>query len=208
MGMGTQSTAVLGDMLIDDKARLAQVTDTRRLSRYHWEDLLSLKEKDKLVICVSTLQSWMKTTKMDLKPLYAAREQEDAGLHGDGGSQMTIGGKTFYELKATVLFATMHQEANSGSMTLADMKKNFAWKEVFSVQFDGTDIWHTFAWKDAINLCDDLYFFRLALDSSHQYNLLFSKDRTKPLYVKRIFWDVAHAFSSAALLIAYLNRVM
>ena len=39
MGMGLRSSTV-DDSLLDEDARLAETTDAKRLSRYHWEDLL------------------------------------------------------------------------------------------------------------------------------------------------------------------------
>ena len=92
---------------------MAKITDARCLSRYHWEDLLLLEPGKRVVVMVSVLHWFMKSTRLGLTLIEIAWMQQEAGI---GGGEVMIGGKAFFNLKATMSNATLHHEAQSSDI--------------------------------------------------------------------------------------------
>eukprot|EP00560_Eucampia_antarctica_P008311 CAMPEP_0197825644 /NCGR_PEP_ID=MMETSP1437-20131217/2695_1 /TAXON_ID=49252 ORGANISM="Eucampia antarctica, Strain CCMP1452" /NCGR_SAMPLE_ID=MMETSP1437 /ASSEMBLY_ACC=CAM_ASM_001096 /LENGTH=331 /DNA_ID=CAMNT_0043425733 /DNA_START=250 /DNA_END=1242 /DNA_ORIENTATION=- len=68
IGLGLRSSKPKEESIFDNEALMAETTNIKRLSRYHWEDLLSLKTGGDVVLYCSNLQKWMMSTKtMKLK---------------------------------------------------------------------------------------------------------------------------------------------
>ena len=63
MGLGLRSSKPKEESVFDNEDLMAKTTNIKRLSRYHWEDLLSLKPGGNIVLYCSNLQKWMMSTK-------------------------------------------------------------------------------------------------------------------------------------------------
>ena len=209
-GLVTRSSAKGEDLFLDEDARTAETTDVKRLSRYHWEDIVNLQGGDNIVLFVSIKQKWMKTTKMGLVPLQASREQLQLGV---AGQTFQIGSRPFYALKAKLLYNTMHHDIAHGFTTLNQFKDAYKENGGFSISFTGTELKLSFFWRDVVKQANDLYFFGPALDSSRRFSYAFGKNRKSITLLKRIYWDLGRetygdTISSASLLIAYQSKLL
>ena len=166
MGLGLRSSQPKDDSFFDNDALVANTTNHKRLSRYHWEDLLHLNGGDNVVIMVSTLQKWMKTTKMKLAPWHAAKIQREAGIAGE---EQVIAGEKFYALKARVVSQSLSHEAKAGDITYENFQKAFANKGGgISLRFTGTNITHAFPWSFFVDQAERFYCFGPPLESSRR----------------------------------------
>ena len=92
LGLGLRST-MAADSLIDDEAYNIETTNEKRLSRYHWEDVLRLREGEPVVVYFNKDQDLQ--GRFASKPLDAAVTQKRSGI---GGQLTTINGRKFIAL--------------------------------------------------------------------------------------------------------------
>ena len=81
LGRGLRSS-VEEDLLIDDDGAMANTTNIKRTSRYHIEDILRMREKDKIVVYFKYNKTWLKNNYSNI-PLDAGEQQrgiEEPGL--------------------------------------------------------------------------------------------------------------------------------
>jgi hypothetical protein len=143
IGLGRRSDA-RDDLLLDEDARLCDVTDARRLSRCHFEDLLRMQTDSRLVLYfqLNTIGSGLHQT-FHQKPFLGSSGEKKPWVAGatqrscrTGGTTVTIAGNKYLVLKATVQHARAHHDAIAGVTNLAQLKKQFQQNEGFTVVFD------------------------------------------------------------------------
>ena len=213
LGLGLRSDA-RDDLLIDEDARLCNVTDQRRLSRCHFEDLLRLQSGARLVLYLKTnSRSTNVCPSLVLKPFDgklwdAAQLQRDASV---GGDITTLAGKKYVVLKTTMLHARSHHDAVSGDVSLSQVQKRFFAKEGFTLKHDGTESTLTLSWQQVIALSEDLLIFRPPLDGTRQYRRCFKGKGES--YCKRVYKNLAKetlgdVLTSSALTMAYQEKMI
>ena len=112
------------DLLLDEDARVCNVTDARRLSRYHFEDLLRVQEGVRLVLYLRANKRGTKLVAPLLaipfegegQPWSVAEAQCSAG---SAGNITSIGGGRYLVVTATMLHARAHHDAIAGLLTLS-----------------------------------------------------------------------------------------
>ena len=213
LGLGLRSDA-RDDLLIDEDARLCNVTDQRRLSRCHFEDLLRLQSGARLVLYLKTnSRSTNVCPSLVLKPFDgklwdAAQLQRDASV---GGDITTLAGKKYVVLKTTMLHARSHHDAVSGDVSLSQVQKRFFAKEGFTLKHDGTESTLTLSWQQVIALSEDLLIFGPPLDGTRQYRRCFKGKGES--YCKRVYKNLAKetlgdVLTSSALTMAYQEKMI
>ena len=213
LGRGLRSVAK-EDLLVDEEARLVHVTDARRLSHCHFEDILRMQEGARVVLYFKTninstnLCSELLSKPFHGKPWHAAEDQRQAGIAGNVSS---IVGTKFLVLRATIFRARYHHDAVAGFISLAEMKDLFLKKQGFTVKFDGTKIIQTLTWQEVIQYAEEILIFGPPLDGTRRYNTCF-RDRGAE-YCKRVYRHLGNETlgdvqSSSALALAYQEKVI
>ena len=117
MGMGTRSSL----SQIDEEAAVVNTTDLRRLSRYHMEDALGLKEGDR-VLLYFRMQGmrklkWLnkKTRGWDISHVIEANDAQPFKMMGD----------RYIQLYATVTQAKLNKDIQYGHCTMSDFKRHY-----------------------------------------------------------------------------------
>ena len=218
LGMGlrsSQRSPVVIDY--DDDDRLADVTKLASNSRYHWEDLLSVTDGDRILI-------YFRNKKKKMRDIFKDNAIYDAGVRlrssSVGGDLLSIAGQSFFVMQAEVIQSEFNRKAISGDLTKKEFQIAYEGNQGITVAFvgtstrDGTRMKIPFPWRTVYALRDDVYFFGPQTNSARRYSNLFYTDRrNSPKLVKRIFWDIAKEtfrdhFKSSCLLMAFQSKMI
>ena len=140
MGLGSQSLAMT-HLLVNDDARMTQTTSIKRLSRCHWEHLLTMQQGSNIFIHYLYKKCPLAKAPHHGLPLTAGDLQKKNDI---AGNITAIGGKQYLILKATILCATLHHTAVAGDLSLAQVKQAYRLNEGFFVRYNGTGIKQSF----------------------------------------------------------------
>ena len=113
LGLGLRS-GIKDLSLVDNDAVTLVTTNTKRLSRLHWEDILRLQEGDGLLIHFKR-HSLLVEDRFSLAPKDARVRQKMMGL---GGDVVRLDGSNVVVLCAAIDKAPLHLCAISGTLTL------------------------------------------------------------------------------------------
>ena len=120
MGLGLQLRSSINDDLLGDDNEVVRlrVTNHKRLSRLHWEDILAMHPRSSFVLYMKWDQSLIGGVYIGIpgKARLAQLEKKAAGKF------ITVFGEKFFVLKATIFKADAHIKANAGSLTYASLK--------------------------------------------------------------------------------------
>ena len=217
-GMGLRS-GTSPDLLVDESAYRMRTTKVKRLSRVHWEDVIQLKEGTPVVLYiahesdlvrkkVATVQRKMvRDEERNMSP----QQRADRG-DNKAGETISLSGRKYICLRARIQTARMHHDAMNGLISLAQLQTLYDRNEGFTLRFDGVDDTLTLAWKEMVELADQVLIFGRPYESTRNYDRLF-RDKHKEVYVQQIFQDLSREtwgdhVASYALLCAYQNRLL
>ena len=215
LGLGRRSLA-RDDMMVDSDARLCSVTDVRRLSRLHFEDLLCQQVDAPLLFYFKFSGRGASLSAPFLESPFLAcvhpvAEQQRAA--GTAGTTITIAGSRWLPLKATIITANAHHDAVSGGLSLSQLSNFYDRREGFTVRFANSATTLTISWALVVELSAHLLIFGAPLDGSRRYTKCFQKDRRSIPYLRRIYHNLAHetlgdVYSSSALVTAFDERLI
>ena len=183
LGLGRRSEVHV-DQLDDEDADHCKTADIKRLSRLHWEDSLVLSENDPLVLFFpwdGFLEGYDKSLpKLASKigragtKLISARKQQKKD--GTGGEFVTIGGRKYVILRATIVQSREYHSLHSGAITLSKLQVLFSSRGGgFTISFDDTSVSMLFCWRDVQEFANDVFFFGRPHENSRRYNELFRR---------------------------------
>jgi len=213
IGLGRRSEA-RDNLLVDEDARVCNVTNARRLSRYHFEDLLRVQTETRLVLYLrlnqrsTNLAGPLLKKPFEGKPWDIALKQRTSGSAGD---VVSLSGVKYLVVKVKMLHARAHHDAVSGQLTLGRAKDLFRKKEGFTLEYDGTDVAVSIGWCHIIDLASDLLVFGPPLDGTRLYSECFDDRGEK--YCMRVCMHLAKethgdVYASSALLLAFQDRIL
>ena len=202
IGRGLRSTSEALSLVDYDAATLT-TSDAKRLSRYHWEDLLGVQVNDGVIIYFRKGSSVL-DGRFRGKPKQAFDQQKRLGI---GGETVKLNGINFLVLRAVVETAPLHLAAVSGALTLPKLKDYFKKKDGFVVSHLGTNTKTTFLWKDVVVMAADVYIFGEPRSAARDYGRLFRSVWSRP-YAQQIYHNIGQettgdSFASYALSCAY-----
>ena len=204
----SSQAAVVDDEDID--AVNLETTDTRRLTRLMFEDIITVHEGTALKLYVSknavrnTSAWWHDTFQFAVDSLHL----RPIRMHS----------RDFYVFDVTVSCDTEHHGVTSGTTTLSALKTKFDRMEGFHISFngvskmDGRPLIIPVAWRHFISNAYDLLFFAPPKDSTRVFTYFF-KTKDSPDAIRQLFrvlsneviGDYGLAYS---LYTAYLSRLL
>jgi hypothetical protein len=146
-------------------------TDTRRLSRLHFEDMLQLTEGTSLKMYV------LKSAAEDSEQWWGNTFQDAIRSQPSGFGTMQINAKPYYCFHVTVLNASHHRDILAGNVSEERLKEElFRQREGFSINILG-DVNHKLPlqWSTIIEFSVSIMFFGPPTSRSRNYSDLFSK---------------------------------
>ena len=130
IGLGSRLSAS-NEMFVDEDARNAEAMDIKRLSIFHWGDLLKIQAGQRIVMQFRhNKRSNLQKEPFNSMPLMAADVQKKNGVAGD---LKNIGGIKFLTLEAEIVLANLHHEVIAGDLTPAQLKVHFRQKQGFTI---------------------------------------------------------------------------
>ena len=197
--------------LVNDEAANLETTNSSRLSRKHWEDMLRMQDGESVYIYFRADKDLLEN-RFASKPTAANAAQVAAKL---AEKRTKIGGIEFVQVKATISDARTHLEACSGRTSLEQLQSQFHNNTgYFVVDLCKTDMKLTFSWREMLELSDDVLFFGPPIIGARKFKQSLKwKNIRKVDHANHLFRELARetfgdGWTSSALYRAYLELIV
>ena len=186
MGLGLRSSDV-EEFLVDEEAINVAVDNHKRLSRYHWEDIIKLEEGQPLILFL---------LKSEFTEMFDGYFSTWKSQHKSkrGGNEIRIAGQPYIVIRASIKVATLLHEIKTGQHSINRFKTLFGKKYGFSLSCERSYKGLAIQWLQLIEHAQYFLLFGPPLDGTRKYSEIFRKKAGRGSLKLRVLahltWDI------------------